>query len=247
MDKRAMVYDYAVIDRYICTDDKGVRRCTIMPDSEDILYILNRDNDEYVERAIMFATIAHDGQIRKGTALPYIIHPLEVGGIAAKLVDEGAVAISSDPGQIISAALLHDVLEDTSYGADDIAGEFGDVVLDIVLAESEDKMRDMPARDSWKLRKEISIAKLRTESLDVKLVALCDKLSNMRMSVSEFERKGAEIWEVFNQKNPAEQEWYYRGIAEAVSELDGTWAMDEYLKCLDVIFGRAADMELKIT
>lgn len=58
---------------------------------------------QMVARAIAFATKAHEGQFRKGTKRPYIVHPLEVGEIVATLTfDE----------EIISAALLHDTIED---------------------------------------------------------------------------------------------------------------------------------------
>ena len=55
-----------------------------------------------IEKAIQFATKAHEGTCRKGTSLPYILHPLEAGAIAAQIAD--------DP-EVIAASVLHDVVE----------------------------------------------------------------------------------------------------------------------------------------
>ena len=56
-----------------------------------------------IQRAIAFATKAHDGQLRKGTMRPYILHPLEVGVIVARMTEDE---------EVISAAILHDTIED---------------------------------------------------------------------------------------------------------------------------------------
>ena len=55
-----------------------------------------------VQKAIDFATKVHEGQYRKGTDRPYIVHPLEVGQIVATMTDDE---------EIISAAILHDTIE----------------------------------------------------------------------------------------------------------------------------------------
>ena len=80
---------------------------------------------QMVARAIAFATKAHEGQFRKGTKRPYIVHPLEVGEIVATLTfDE----------EIISAAILHDTIEDCEEVTDEVLRkEFGDRVTELVL------------------------------------------------------------------------------------------------------------------
>ena len=71
-----------------------------------------------IERAIAFATRAHEGQFRKGTTRPYIVHPLEVGEIVASMTDDE---------EIISAAILHDTIEDCEgVTKDKICSEFTD-------------------------------------------------------------------------------------------------------------------------
>ncbi|MDD6515136.1 MAG: HD domain-containing protein, partial [bacterium] len=56
-----------------------------------------------VDRAIEFATKVHDGQFRKGTKRPYIVHPIEVGDIVSSMTHDE---------EVISAAILHDTVED---------------------------------------------------------------------------------------------------------------------------------------
>ncbi len=89
-----------------------------------------------IEKAIQFATKAHEGACRKGTSLPYILHPLEAASIAAQ--------ITEDP-EVIAAAALHDVVEDTSFTEKDIRVLFGNRVADLVMFNTEDKRRERPA------------------------------------------------------------------------------------------------------
>ena len=78
-----------------------------------------------IDRAIAFATRAHEGQVRKGTMRPYIVHPLEVGRI---------VSLMTDDEEIISAAILHDTIEDCEEVTDEVLRkEFGDRVTELVL------------------------------------------------------------------------------------------------------------------
>ena len=56
-----------------------------------------------IEKAMKFATRAHEGQFRKGTQRPYIVHPVEVSEIVAEMTDDE---------DVICAAVLHDTIED---------------------------------------------------------------------------------------------------------------------------------------
>ena len=64
-----------------------------------------------VTEAVIFAAQAHDGAARKGSVIPYIVHPMEVVAICATLTD--------DP-QVLAAAALHDVMEDCGIGFDEL-------------------------------------------------------------------------------------------------------------------------------
>ena len=119
-----------------------------------------------IEEARSFAEKAHEGQFRKGTKRPYIVHPQEVAKIAATMTDEE---------EIISAAWLHDTLEDSrQVTKEQIREAFGERVLELVEQESEDKSK------TWTERKGATIRHLKTAPRAVQMIALADKLSNIR-------------------------------------------------------------------
>ncbi|MCR5666183.1 MAG: HD domain-containing protein [Eubacterium sp.] len=179
-------------------------------------------------QATTFAIIAHEGDYRKGTKIPYSAHPIEAGIITMSLTDDEDVII---------AAFLHDVVEDTPYTLMDIEERFGTRVAQFVACESEDKMRHMSAAQSWDLRKQATIDHLKEASREEKIICLADKLSNIRQSVKSYARKGDAMWEVFNQRDIKRQEWYYRSIGEALSEFHETQAYQEYMQAVDYVFG----------
>ena len=72
--------------------------------------------EEVVAKALVFAYKAHDGQVRKYTGEPYIVHPIAVAALVASVTDNQ---------DIIAAALLHDTVEDTDVTIEDIQREFG--------------------------------------------------------------------------------------------------------------------------
>ena len=77
-----------------------------------------------IHKAITIATKAHEGQIRKGTKLPYIVHPLEVGVIVSRMTQDK---------EVIAAAILHDTLEDCKEVTfSTLCQEFGERVAEIV-------------------------------------------------------------------------------------------------------------------
>jgi len=78
-----------------------------------------------LERAIQFATQAHKGQFRKYTGEPYITHPLAVMEIVK--------GVPGHTPEMLVAAVLHDVVEDTDVSLMEIQEEFGDLVSDLVL------------------------------------------------------------------------------------------------------------------
>lgn len=180
------------------------------------------------DEALLFAKTAHDGALRKGTNIPYITHPIETAQIAAEMtMDE----------DVIIAALLHDVIEDTPFTASDIEERFGQRVAGLVLEESENKRRSESAANTWLLRKQETIAHLNSASREVKLIALADKLSNMRTSVERFRKIGDAMWRSFNMKDAALQGWYYRSIAECTGEFADTPQWQEYTALCDEVFG----------
>ena len=182
-----------------------------------------------VTKAIEFAARAHDGMIRKKDKTPYILHPLEAAVIVGSMTDDQ---------DIISAAVLHDVVEDTPITIEEIEEKFGKRVRELVDSETEDKRADLPPSDTWRIRKEESLAVLKnTDDIGILMVWLGDKLANMRAIYREWKVEGDAMWQQFNQKDVNEQAWYYYSIAELTDRLSDTSAWIEYKTLVEKIFG----------
>ena len=129
-----------------------------------------------LDHAIIFATKAHSGTTRKGTNVPYIVHPIEAAAIVSAMTDDE---------EVIAAAVLHDVIEDTEATREDLLARFGRRITDLVMNESEDKRRNLPAALTWKTRKQETITFLETEAdTDAKMLALADKLAAYKAGLS---------------------------------------------------------------
>lgn len=177
-----------------------------------------------INKAIAFAVKAHEGQPRKGTEIPYIFHPLEVGMIVSRITDDE---------EVIAAAVLHDTVEDCdAVTLDDIRREFGDRVARIVGLESEDKDK------SWEERKAATVRSLKKEPMrEAKIVALGDKLSNIRCFYADYIKLGDELWQRFNMKDKRMQGRYYHGLCEALSDLSNLEEYQEFRRMVEMVFG----------
>lgn len=181
-----------------------------------------------LDKAINFAVEAHSNTMRKGKGFPYIVHPMEAVAIVA--------TITADQ-EMLAAAALHDVVEDTPTTVDDIRAQFGDRVARLVAAESDPEVVGMSREESWRFRKEVSIRRLASDTRDAKIVALGDKLSNMRAIARDYAVQGDELWQLFNVKDPAAHAWHYRGLVSALDELSDTFAYKEFIQLVDQVFG----------
>lgn len=179
------------------------------------------------DRAARYAIEAHADTERRGKGFPYIIHPMEAAAIVA--------TITADP-EILAAAILHDVVEDTDRTVEDLRAEFGDRIAELVASESEDPMAHLSEEASWHARKQAAIDRLANAPHDAKIVAMGDKLSNMRAIARDHELIGDEIWNLFHTKEKSEHEWHYRGLAASLSDLSGTFAYREFVALIDQVF-----------
>lgn len=183
---------------------------------------------ELLDRAIVFAVRAHAGTERRGKGFPYIVHPLEAVEIVATMTSDQ---------ELLAAAALHDTVEDTDVTIEQIRAEFGDRIASLVAAESDIAVSGMSQEESWHIRKQAAIDRLATSSRDAKMVALGDKLSNMRAIARDYAVQGDALWSIFRVKERKAHEWHYRGLAEALHELQETFAYKEFEQLIHQVFG----------
>jgi (p)ppGpp synthase/HD superfamily hydrolase len=138
-----------------------------------------------LNRALTFAARAHDRQTRKYTGDPYIVHPVEVMGLI--------IAHVRDPyyhrEEVLSAAVLHDVVEDTPVSLNRIECEFGAEVrkyveglTDVYVSGYEEEGKrlnraERKAKEAWRLSR---------ESAAVQTIKCADLISNSR-TIVEFD------------------------------------------------------------
>ena len=182
-----------------------------------------------LDKAIIFAVKAHANTERRGKGFPYIVHPMEAVEIVATMTTDQ---------ELLAAAALHDVVEDTDVTVDEIRKEFGDRIAKLVDAESDKFEAGKTEEESWHERKQAAIDRLAAATHDAKIVALGDKLSNMRAIARDYQDIGDKLWERFHAKDPKDHEWHYRGLASALKELDNTYAYKEFATLIDTVFSR---------
>ena len=200
-----------------------------------------------LDRAIIFAVKAHAGTERRGKGYPYIVHPMEAVEIVSTMTKDQ---------ELLAAAALHDTVEDTDVTIEQIREEFGDRVAELVADETveipdqvgndgkvgndgDDVMAgsDRPSEEeTWHSRKQAAIDRLAKASHDAKIVALGDKLSNMRAIARDYAVQGDALWNIFHAKDPKDHEWHYRGLANSLKELEDTFAYQEFVKLIDQVF-----------
>lgn len=183
-----------------------------------------------LETAVNIANKAHSGQTRKGSEIAYIIHPMEAAAIASSILTQ----LDMYDENIVAAAVLHDTLEDTELTVADLKEYCSQKTVDLVLVQSEDKSK------SWKERKQHTIETLKnsTRDIDVLIVHLADKLSNMRSINRDVNIIGDELWDRFNQKMKSEQGWYYKSILENLVGLEDVEEYKEYKLLTEKVFGK---------
>lgn len=181
----------------------------------------------FLDKAIGFAVKAHANSERRGKGFPYVIHPLEAMSIVASMTPDQ---------ELLAAAALHDTVEDTGVTVDDLRREFGDRVANLVEAESDVFVEGLSEEASWHDRKKAAIDRLAAAPFEAKMVAMGDKLSNMRAIWRDYQDKGDELWKIFHAKDKSDHEWHYRGLAASLSELSGTFAYQEFLDLIDDVF-----------
>ena len=189
-----------------------------------------------LEEAIIYATIMHQGKTRKIKQIPYILHPLEVSQILSTMTD--------DP-YVVTAGILHDILEETDGTIGEIESRFGERVAEIVSASSEKKVPEQRKKIDWEERKKESLRRLKiTKDHGVKMVWLADVLANIRSLARIYSEQGEKVWESLDQTDPQLQRWYYRTVAEYLElELNKTGAYKELIRHINSIWPGTFDSD----
>lgn len=178
--------------------------------------------------AIQVALDAHKSQMRKGSSIPYIVHPMEVAII---LAENGA------DQDVIVAGILHDTIEDTEISKEDIVRMFGIHIAELVAGASESN-RDIPGI-TWDERKQHTIEYLKTADKKVRMIACADKLSNMRSINKDFNDIGDRLWQRFN-AGYDKQKWYYTSLVESFKALaeEGCKMYFEFCQLVKDVFSK---------
>jgi len=135
----------------------------------------NKIDDRRWQRAVSFAAQQHDGQFRKDGKTPYVAHPMRVALVVRHV-------FGSDDETALIAALLHDLIEDTTTDYDDLIEQFGKDVADAVAALTKD------ARLPESERETAYDCQLVRASWQARLVKLADVYDNFCDARSDAER-----------------------------------------------------------
>lgn len=159
---------------------------------------------ERLDKALRMAARAHEkqGQHRKGSDIPYIIHPVGVMLIANQATDDEDTLI---------ACLLHDVLEDVDpeiYSEDDMRRDFGDQVVRII-----NDVTNSPNIQDWHENRQAYADHLEREACDeAVIVSSADKIHNLTSTITDYKVTGDDLWQRFTTKNVNDQFWWYETI-----------------------------------
>lgn len=163
-----------------------------------------------VERAMRIAAQAHRHHHRKGSDLPYITHPTH----AAMILLRAGI----DDDEILAAALLHDVVEDTEHTLEMLAVDFPPKVVQLVAAMTERKHDHDGRKRSWQERKDEHLRHIAAEPWEARAIVLADKLHNLGSMVVDLDC-GADLWSRFNAP-PERILWYHREMVAAAEQAD---------------------------
>jgi (p)ppGpp synthase/HD superfamily hydrolase len=153
-----------------------------------------------VEEAFAFAFLKHKDQLRKYTNEPYIVHPIAVADLVRTI---------NARDEMVAAALLHDVLEDTDATPDELRALFGDEVTNLVI-DLTDVFVDTELHGNRKIRKAKEAERLAGVSADAQTIKVADMIDNTKTIVAHdpgfarvYLREKAALFKVLTKAHPA--------------------------------------------
>jgi (p)ppGpp synthase/HD superfamily hydrolase len=158
-----------------------------------------------LDEAMRVAATAHSEQKRKGTEIPYIVHPFAVMHIASQATRDEDVLVAS---------LFHDILEDVpdKYSKEQMQRAFGARVVEIVVGVTKDD-----TIDNWQARSDAYLQHLRTADEASVIVSGADKVHNLQSILIDYEQHGERLWDRFN-AGKERQLWWYGSIHNVLQE-----------------------------
>ena len=120
---------------------------------------------------------------------------------------------------------------------EDIMEKFGENICFLVACETEDKRENLPASDTWKIRKQEFLAELCEAPAYAKIISMCDKVSNLRDTAADYKKIGDKVFERFNQKDKSEHKWYYEEILNRLEEFRELSIYKEFATLCKTVFG----------
>ncbi len=157
-----------------------------------------------IEQALRVAAVAHGGQQRKGAPVPYFTHAAGVALILARagFREEG----------LLAAAILHDVVEDTDVGLEQLRGQFPEEVVSLVMAVSERKTDARGEKRPWEDRKRDHLQQIGGAPVGARAIVLADKLHNLETMVLDLSTGGIDF-SAFHAP-PDRVLWYYEQMID---------------------------------
>ena len=167
--------------------------------------------------AMDFAREAHGSQVRKGTQVPYLSHPMAVASLVLEYGGGEDEAI---------AGLLHDVLEDEgAHLVEDIESRFGEYVLKIVVECSDALPVKGAQKPPWHERKLAYVEGIPHKTPGTQLVTACDKLHNLTAIVRDWHVVDDDLWTRFR-SGAVGTRWYYENLGQVLLDVDVSPAGD---------------------
>jgi (p)ppGpp synthase/HD superfamily hydrolase len=183
------------------------------------------------DRALLYATQVHGGQVRKETSIPYVAHLLAVAATVLEYGGDEDLAI---------AALLHDSVEDQGGTArlEDVRNRFGEGVAHIVERCSDSLVDTSKGgrKADWRERKEAYFAHLLKADEEILRVSLADKVHNARAILRDLRKPdiGEKVWARFSV--PKEKTlWYYRSLTDTFCERLPSQLANELREIVEVL------------